>query len=141
MLKSWKDRLFLAALVIAAAVGVVGWLQWFDDDQTVPADGDTARAIAALSGDAAKGAALFEENCMTCHGPNATGSDQGPPLVHRIYEPNHHGDMSFQLAVKNGVRAHHWKFGNMAPVDGVSPEDVEKIIVYVRALQQANGIF
>ena len=29
----------------------------------------------------------------------------------------------------------------MAPVEGVSPEDVEKIIVYVRALQQANGIF
>ena len=141
MLKSWKDRLFLAALVIAAAVGVVGWLQWFDDDHGQHDGGVGTLTIPAFTADAEAGQAAFEENCVTCHGPHATGSDQGPPLVHKIYEPNHHGDMSFRLAVRNGVRSHHWKFGNMAPVEGVSPEDVEKIIVYVRALQQANGIF
>ena len=75
---------------------------------------------------------------MTCHGRHATGSDQGPPLVHRIYEPNHHADIAFRLAVRNGVRAHHWPFGNMAPVEGVSDEDAIKITRYVRELQKAQ---
>jgi hypothetical protein len=38
------------------------------------------------------------------------------------------------------VRAHHWRFGNMPPVDGVNRAEVEKIVAYVRALQRANGI-
>ena len=58
-----------------------------------------------------------------------------------IYEPNHHGDMSFRLAARQGVRAHHWDFGNMPPVEGVTDEDVIKITRYVRELQKANGIF
>ena len=139
--KKLTDRLYLVAIAAAAVVGVVGWLQWFDDDHGHHGDGATTLTIPAFTAEAEAGQALFEENCVTCHGAHATGSDQGPPLVHRIYEPNHHGDMSFQLAVKNGVRAHHWKFGNMAPVDGVSPEDVIKITRYVRELQKANGIF
>jgi hypothetical protein len=44
------------------------------------------------------------------------------------------------LAVKNGVRAHHWRFGDMPPVEGVSDEDATKIVAYVRELQRANGI-
>ncbi len=63
-----------------------------------------------------------------------------PPLVHKFYEPNHHGDMAFVLAAKNGVRAHHWKFGDMPPVKGVTQGDVLNIVAYVRALQRENGI-
>ena len=87
------------------------------------------------------GAKAFEENCAACHGANAAGRDGiGPPLVHIIYEPSHHGDQSFHLAAMNGVRAHHWPFGNMPPVEGVTTSDVESIVAYVRALQRANGI-
>jgi len=39
------------------------------------------------------------------------------------------------------VRAHHWKFGNMPPVEGIHDEDVIKIIAFVRAVQKENGIF
>jgi len=63
-----------------------------------------------------------------------------PPLVHKIYEPNHHGDMAFLMAARNGVRAHHWKFGNMPPVEGITDAEVITIVAYVRALQRANGI-
>ena len=63
-----------------------------------------------------------------------------PPLVHIIYEPGHHGDESFQRAVALGVRAHHWRFGNMAPVEGLTREDVALIVAYIRELQRANGI-
>jgi hypothetical protein len=48
--------------------------------------------------------------------------------------------MAFVLAAKQGVRAHHWRFGNMPAVEGVSDEDVLQITDYVRALQRANGI-
>ena len=83
----------------------------------------------------------FDAVCAKCHGTNAQGREGvGPPLVHKIYEPSHHGDMAFLLAAQNGVRAHHWKFGNMPPVEGVTQADVENIVAYVRALQRENGI-
>lgn len=89
----------------------------------------------------ATGQALFDNNCATCHGKNAAGQDGvAPPLVHMIYEPGHHADISFQRAAKLGVRAHHWPFGNMPPVESVDEASVSKIISYVRALQRANGI-
>jgi hypothetical protein len=57
-----------------------------------------------------------------------------------IYAPNHHRDMSFHLAVQQGVRAHHWRFGNMPSVPEVTPDDVTQIIAYVRWLQERVGI-
>lgn len=140
MMKTLRDKLYIGALAAAAIVGVVAWTQWFGGEQAHSDGTAVSITIPTLSAEAQAGQALFEENCMTCHGLHATGSDQGPPLVHRIYEPNHHADISFILAVRNGVRAHHWPFGNMAPVDGVSDEDTLKIIRYVRELQRANGI-
>ena len=87
------------------------------------------------------GERTFNENCAVCHGKNGAGNEgAGPPLVHIIYEPSHHGDMSFQLAVKNGVRAHHWPFGNMPPIPDVLEGEVANIIAYIRALQRVNGI-
>ena len=47
---------------------------------------------------------------------NAAGQNGvAPPLVHKLYEPGHHSDMAFIMAAKNGVRSHHWRFGNMPP--------------------------
>lgn len=90
--------------------------------------------------DAVRGNALFAQNCMKCHGAGGQGSDQGPPLVHSIYNPGHHADLAFNLAVKNGVRSHHWKFGDMKPLPGVSPESVAHITAYVRERQRSAGI-
>ncbi|TYC49501.1 cytochrome c [Rhodobacterales bacterium] len=95
-----------------------------------------------LEGTALAGQELFKANCAVCHGDNAAGRNgAGPPLVHRIYEPNHHGDGAFLLAVTRGVKAHHWPFGDMPSVPGVNINDIEQIVVYVRTLQKANGIF
>ena len=92
----------------------------------------------------AQGKALFEKHCAACHGidlmGNEKGDKKGPPLLHKIYEPSHHGDAAFQLAAKNGVVAHHWKFGDMAPVPQVTPDDVAHITAYVRAEQRKVGI-
>lgn len=97
--------------------------------------------IPDLSNNARLGEAVFAANCAECHGADAGGSSQGPPLVHKIYEPGHHGDLSFHLAVRQGVRQHHWTFGNMDPRPGVDTEDIDKIVCYVRELQFANGVF
>ena len=95
---------------------------------------------ALTSADARAGTALFDANCALCHGEGAAGTAQGPPLVHRVYEPGHHPDAAFYRAVEFGVISHHWEFGNMAPVPGVSKADVAKIVAYVRELQRADGI-
>jgi mono/diheme cytochrome c family protein len=96
---------------------------------------------AELSSEAQIGKRAFEAKCAECHGANAAGQNGiAPPLVHKTYEPSHHSDMAFVLAAKNGVRAHHWKFGNMPPVEGLTDADVKMIARYVRELQRENGI-
>ena len=86
------------------------------------------------------GERAFDANCTECHGRRALGTEQGPPLVHIVYEPSHHADGAFVLAVQRGVRAHHWGFGDMAPIPGLSGEEVAEIIAYVRFLQRQAGI-
>jgi mono/diheme cytochrome c family protein len=100
----------------------------------------TRSASSPVPAEFQSGAAKFTAMCAQCHGPEATGTKQGPPLVHKIYEPNHHGDAAFQRAAANGVRAHHWQFGDMPKIEGAKPEDVDQIVKYVRWLQRQAGI-
>ncbi len=107
---------------------------------------DSSQPKQAVGGGAAPaelqaGEAKFMANCSACHGKEGVGTSQGPPLVHKIYEPNHHGDPAFQRAAAMGVKAHHWQFGDMPKIEGVTPADVEQIIPYVRWLQKQAGIF
>ena len=143
-------RYSLIAVAIAAALAVGLWWGGGDAEITTSEATETPPAGAAmvevalpeaLSENAQIGKVAFEAKCAVCHGTNAAGQDGvAPPLVHKIYEPSHHGDGSFLVAVRNGVRAHHWRFGNMPPVDGLTEGDVKMIVAYVRELQRANGI-
>lgn len=95
----------------------------------------------ALSDDAKLGKRFFEAKCAVCHGANAAGKKgTAPPLVHKIYEPSHHSDVAFVLAAQNGVRAHHWKFGNMPQIEGITKGEVMLVTKYIRELQRENGI-
>lgn len=143
-----KTGLVIAIATVAVALGVYGYSQTgqaksgagpFSSPAAIKGPIEIALPE-ALGGMAALGQPVFEKNCATCHGANGTGSENGPPLVHVIYEPNHHGDGSFYMAVAKGVRAHHWRYGNMPPVEGVSEPQVRAIIAYIRTLQRANGI-
>ncbi|MCZ4262340.1 cytochrome c [Limimaricola sp. G21655-S1] len=96
---------------------------------------------AELSEQAQMGKRAFEAVCADCHGENAAGQNGvAPPLVHKTYEPSHHDDYAFLAAVRNGVRSHHWDFGDMPPVEGLTDADVANVVAYVRALQRENGI-
>ncbi len=95
---------------------------------------------AGLMPNPAKGKGLFVQKCASCNGVDLKGGDSGPSFLNRVYEPSHHGDAAFQNAVANGVRAHHWKFGNMPPVAGLTPDDVAHITAYIRMEQRKVGI-
>lgn len=132
------------ALVAAGVTSFLAWGQKADDAGAAPPPGKALVAVAVpddLSPEAAMGQTAFDAICAECHGQNAAGHDgSGPPLIHKIYEPSHHGDMAFFLAVERGVRSHHWRFGDMPPVQGLTRADVASIVAYVREVQQFNGI-
>ena len=111
---------------------------------TAPSDAQAMITVvvpASLSASAQAGQSAFDATCAACHGSNAAGLDGiAPPLVHKIYEPSHHADYAFEMAITLGVRAHHWRFGDMPAQTGVSQTEAQNIIVYVRELQRANGI-
>ncbi|MFV1998028.1 MAG: cytochrome c [Acidiferrobacterales bacterium] len=86
------------------------------------------------------GKSIYRNSCSSCHGIGTKGTLKGPPLVYRTYRPSHHSDMAFHLAVKNGVKQHHWNFGHMPPVENLTPEQVEHLIGYVRDEQRRAGI-
>ena len=143
-------RYTLIAITIAAVLAVGFWLTGPSGRDVEPkADSSSRTGMAmvdvklpeTLSANAEIGKMAYDAKCAVCHGANAVGQDGvAPPLVHKIYEPSHHGDAAFLIAAKNGVRAHHWRFGNMPPVEGVTDGDVKMIVTYVRELQRANGI-
>ncbi|MCB1755122.1 MAG: cytochrome c [Gammaproteobacteria bacterium] len=89
----------------------------------------------------AAGQTLFKENCASCHGALADGVDGvGPPLIHPYYKPDHHADIAFYRAASQGVRAHHWPFGDMPAQPQIGRDEMQKVIAYLRDLQRLNGI-
>jgi mono/diheme cytochrome c family protein len=96
---------WIAGGIVILAVGAVVWL-W----QSGPGETRVDVRVPKLSPVAKAGRKAFEANCASCHGPMAGGTDQGPPLVHKWYEPSHHGDAAFMLAARRGVPQHHWRF-------------------------------
>lgn len=130
----------LAAAAVVVAIVVAGIWILLNDRGGGNGSARVSVEVPALSAEARAGQALFQQNCAVCHGANAAGGPGGPPLIHQIYAPNHHADISFLLAVRQGVQQHHWGFGNMPPVPGVSEPQVGQIVTYVRELQRANGI-
>jgi cytochrome c len=138
------------AIAVVLVAGFVGYAMWPTASQTSAnnASANLEAGVLAdvivpdtLSQNAEIGKLGYDAKCAACHGVNAAGQDGvAPPLVHIIYEPSHHGDEAFQRAAAMGVRGHHWSFGDMPPVEGVTRGDVTMIIAYVRELQRANGI-
>ncbi|NNC91494.1 MAG: cytochrome c [Acidimicrobiia bacterium] len=91
------------------------------------------------TGDVEAGEQLYDAKCAECHGEDLRGTDRGPSHLSVVYEPSHHGDAAFLLAARQGVRQHHWDFGDMPPIDGLSDEDLASITAYVRSVQEREG--
>ena len=96
--------------------------------------------VGDLSVIASKGQMVFNTNCAQCHGVDAAGGVGGPPLIHNIYNPGHHANEAFIRAVRNGVRQHHWQFGDMPSQPQVAFGDMVFLLKFIREVQQQNGI-
>lgn len=116
------SRSWVAALMTAAVVLVVGACSG-DDRSASGSDGE----------------ALYKQACASCHGSDLQGTDKGPSHLSQVYEPGHHPDAAFRAAVVSGARAHHWDFGDMAPVPGLTDAEIEAIIGYIREQQEERG--
>ena len=128
-----RRRAFLAAGLGALLAGLGVWAAY-------RAGPSSTVRVPELSPTAQAGRAAFQQSCASCHGDVAQGTATGPPLVHVIYRPGHHADVAFELAVRRGTRAHHWRFGDMPPQPTVPADAITRITRYFRELQQANGI-
>ena len=142
-----QKTIVILGLALVAGVGIVLFGPERGGGETpvaeAPApDGEMVEVrMPELDDTARTGQRAFAAKCAACHGPNAGGIEgAGPPLVHKIYEPGHHGDAAFYLAAARGVTAHHWRFGNMPPVEGITEAEVASIVAFVRRVQRANGI-
>lgn len=135
MVKQKQFALVIAGVIIVGVGFILGGVYL-----TRQAQQEVTVVVPELSPEATVGMTAFETYCFECHGKNAAGTDKGPPLVHPVYRPAHHGDFSFVRAVTNGVPQHHWLFGSMPPQPQVSRQEIDQIIVYLRELQRANGI-
>lgn len=97
--------------------------------------------IPELSALAQQGRVVLNERCSECHGVDGTGgSRKGPPILHSMYRREIFPDFVFKRSVLEGKREKNWRFGPMAPVEGLSDQDLDGIIAFVREVQDASGI-
>ncbi len=135
-LRSARSRR-LAVIVAGGALAIVGaWFVGRLDDRPAPIE----VRVPPLSAAALAGQLAFDRSCAGCHGPHARGSATAPPLIHPTYRRAHHADAAFELSVRRGVRAHHWRFDDMPPQPSLTMAEIVQITQYVRELQAANGI-
>ena len=123
-------QILLLTLIISMPLTV-----WADHNE-----GHVDVKVGKLSPQAENGQIAFNENCAQCHGINGQGTTAGPPLIHDIYNPGHHNADSFYNAVTNGVKQHHWPYGDMPPQDDVGFMQMSTIMAFIRELQEQNGI-
>lgn len=103
-------------------------------------DGAESGSPGSASEQVVQGEELYQTNCASCHGSDLQGTNKGPSPLSIVYEPSHHGDDAFRSAVANGAVQHHWPFGDMPPVPGLSNTEVDAIIAYVRDVQEREGL-
>ena len=132
-----RARIGVTTLAITLATGA--GLTWAQRIQDLPAASQGIKKP-AFSPTALVGQRAYDATCAKCHGANGAGTDKGPPFLHSVYNPGHHADEAFMRAVRNGVRQHHWRFGDMPAQPTVTASEIRQIVRYVRELQQANGI-
>lgn len=102
--------------------------------------GSDAEPVAEPASAAAKsGQAVYANSCASCHGLDLEGTNKGPSHLSLVYEPGHHGDDAFRAAIANGSPQHHWNFGDMPPVEGLSADQVDDVIAYIRGEQERRG--
>lgn len=124
-------RVLAAAAGLALVAAACGGPTEADDAGTaIPPQAEELVAV---------GAAIYEAKCAECHGSDLRGTDKGPSHLSEVYEPNHHADGAFILAIQRGSPEHHWRFGDMPRIDGLDGDDIAAVTAFVREQQRIHG--
>ncbi len=130
-----------SALTLLAVAAIIAGVSWFivnggakQELVLVPV------TVPELSQKAQAGRVSFNGTCAACHGQDGQGGKGGPPLIYPIYRPGHHADGAIRVAIKFGVKRHHWKFGTMPPQSKIGNDEIPGIIAFLRETQSANGV-
>lgn len=117
-----------------AAVSFAGCLALFFArvPQTAAQGAPAAAAQSAVQsmGDAAHGKVLFEDNCSTCHGIDATGED-GPDL-HGV--PGQLGDAAVVGIIQHGIRG-----TGMPGFFDLTPKDAADIVAFLHTFDASTA--
>ena len=126
MISSWRTWFGTATAVIVGTATIAAGC-----------GGSTPDSLGEQAG--ASGEQVYRDSCASCHGADLRGTPDGPSQLSIVYEPNHHGDDAYRSAIRNGAAQHHWSFGDMPAVEGISDDEVEAVIAYIRSQQQLLG--
>lgn len=91
-------------------------------------------------GAVAQGEQLYQTNCAGCHGSELQGTRIGPPMLDEYYLPATTPDSQFVSAIDDGASAEQFDFGPMPAIPGLTDEQVQEIIGYVRGQQREAGL-
>ncbi len=99
-----------------------------------------ALALTAVSGRAADGKALYEQDCAKCHGADGKGDTRmGKNLEAKDYtDPKVQSELKDEdaiKAVKEGLKNKEGKT-LMRPVEGISDGDAKAVIAYMRSFKK-----
>jgi len=130
----------IIVIAIAAILGAVWFFTQGEPSPQAAQNSTPSIIVPELSAAAQTGETYFNAKCAACHGTNGAGTQRGPTFIHKIYRGGHHADEAFQRAAKFGAQSHHWNFGDMPPVTGITRAEVAKIVTYIREIQVANEI-
>lgn len=87
-----------------------------------------------------RGGAIYGANCAACHGAALEGTDLGPSLLDPMYASGQLSDDRFRSAVRNGVEETRWEFGPMPAMGGLGDDQIDELLGFVRASQEATSV-
>lgn len=82
-----------------------------------------------------RGQRSYAANCAQCHGVDLAGTERGPSLLLEVYGPDELADADIASAIRNGVDQRLFEFGPMAGNGGLSDEQIDAIVTFVREEQ------
>jgi len=124
-------RMGVFSMRVTLAAGLLGGVILHPSAQ-VPAPAATDRSRNPLAGDPqaiTKGAVLFRQECVYCHGVGARGGMRGPDLTTGSW--NHGGaDADLARTITDGVA------GTAMPPNNLKTDEIWQIVSYLRTVQQ-----
>jgi len=124
-------RMGVFSMRVTLAAGLLGGVILHPSAQ-VPAPAAADRSRNPLAGDPqaiTKGAVLFRQECVYCHGVGARGGMRGPDLTTGSW--NHGGaDADLARTITDGVA------GTAMPPNNLKTDEIWQIVSYLRTVQQ-----